>query len=294
MKTQNTSEDEGNALGGKAWSVTLRDDAIVLHTEFTDVLFDRIPGRVVLVEKVAEIHNAEIAALAPSPTSQPNETQESANAETPTTGEQAPGSSIDTLRDIRERIRTQDNDCTADQLFIVEQRERIYGLKPQWSDKTVWIDDEGECEPTAPGASKTNYADRWKFVTACFTRKGCEDYIAVNGHNLKEPRIYTASAYRNREWQTIRAFLLALPPQPSVAPKELEELRLRLCQIGLDPGHYDTMEKAVEGAFGLVKTLREHIAEPAPDIQEHVIRKLDLVPRASSSGPSAEQERDGN
>lgn len=49
-----------------------------------------------------------------------------------------------------------------------------------------------------------------KITTACFTRKGCEDYIALNGHNLKSPRIYVESGYRNREWEQLRELVMRL------------------------------------------------------------------------------------
>lgn len=46
-----------------------------------------------------------------------------------------------------------------------------------------------------------------------FTRAGAEHYLEINGHNLRGPeplRIFVESAYRNAEWQAIRALLLAL------------------------------------------------------------------------------------
>jgi hypothetical protein len=47
-----------------------------------------------------------------------------------------------TLREIGERLRTQDNRCTADPFFQVRVRRRIYGMDPQWMDDPVWIDTE--------------------------------------------------------------------------------------------------------------------------------------------------------
>jgi hypothetical protein len=76
-------------------------------------------------------------------------------------------------------IRTQDNRCTASPIFIVQQRR----------------------------------GKHWDFVTACFTEQGCKDYLARDGHNLKEPRIYAAGSYRNSEWQAVRNYLAALAAQ---------------------------------------------------------------------------------
>ena len=38
-------------------------------------------------------------------------------------------------------------------------------------------------------------------------REGREAYLEANGHNLKEPRIYTESGYCNEEWKTLREFI---------------------------------------------------------------------------------------
>jgi hypothetical protein len=50
-----------------------------------------------------------------------------------------------------------------------------------------------------------------RFVTACLTRKGAEDYIACNGHNLTNPYIYVESLYRNAEMIALRNHLMGDP-----------------------------------------------------------------------------------
>ncbi len=52
------------------------------------------------------------------------------------------------------------------------------------------------------------YQEIDKFCAACFTRKGAEDYIAANGHNLRKPYIFVESGYRNSEWISIREGLI--------------------------------------------------------------------------------------
>ncbi len=47
-----------------------------------------------------------------------------------------------------------------------------------------------------------------RFVTACLTRKGAEDYIARNGHNLTKPYIYVESLHRNEEMIALRNHLM--------------------------------------------------------------------------------------
>jgi len=60
---------------------------------------------------------------------------------------------------------------------------------------------------------KTAYQDTWENVQPFFTRKGAEEYLRINGHNLQgkePPRIYVESAFRNAEWQMIRQKLMML------------------------------------------------------------------------------------
>ena len=127
------------------------------------------------------------------------------------------------LVNIGELIRTQDNRCTSDPIFIVQQKRRIWGMDEDSSDDYVWMENEYWEEvdiakdaelkekdsnfESTEGYTKLFYLDVWDFVTACFTEQGCKDYIAVNGHNLTKPRIYAASAYRNEEWIAVREFL---------------------------------------------------------------------------------------
>lgn len=61
--------------------------------------------------------------------------------------------------------------------------------------------------------TKTAYQDTWENVQPFFTRKGAEEYLHANKHNLTDkepPRVYVVSAYRNAEWQAIRQMLIDL------------------------------------------------------------------------------------
>lgn len=49
-----------------------------------------------------------------------------------------------------------------------------------------------------------------------------------------------------------------------------------LWKCGLSPDHYDTIEKAAEGVFGLVQTLRGMLSDPTPDICQAVLKKLNI------------------
>lgn len=148
-------------------------------------------------------------------------------------------------------IATQDNRATSDPIFVVQQRERIYGMDPAYfggsSGGIEWIhDDEPDCsaddetgkrleslfgedgEDEREGYRRVCYVERWEWVQPFFTEKGANDYITANRHNLKEPRVYVASAYRNREWQGIRAAIAAAAPRfvrvklPALRPATIE------------------------------------------------------------------------
>lgn len=113
------------------------------------------------------------------------------------------------LEALAECLRTQDNQITANPIFVVQQRVRDYGIEPQWAEGTTWLDGQGE-EITADtdDATETGYRDRWEFVQPFFTEVAARAYIRANQHNLRECRVYVASGYRNQEWAMVRELLL--------------------------------------------------------------------------------------
>ena len=130
-----------------------------------------------------------------------------------------------TMPDIGRLLATQDNRATRWPMFLVQQRVRLSGLDPRWTDEVVWVRDGEEvgAEETAKleaayeetgdepeDCLRTGYVDQWEFVTCCFTEAAAQRYIDANGHNLREPRIYVESAHRNTEWIDVREHLLAL------------------------------------------------------------------------------------
>ena len=132
------------------------------------------------------------------------------------------------IKEIAHNILTQDNRITQDPIFAVQQKRFITGIDLGYSDQVCWITCEGyiithDKDPEEwerlekyyddnydepEDYIRTGYHEEWEFVTACLTEKGCEDYIARNGHNLSEPRIYAYGSYRNDEWRLIRKLLL--------------------------------------------------------------------------------------
>lgn len=124
---------------------------------------------------------------------------------------------IATLIPIANELAAQDNLATANPIFTVQQRRRDYGYDPSWGGEMVWLDEDGEEQPDGPADEYqrvqwhwVGFKDRMEFVTACLTRKGCEDYIKLNGHNLTDPRIFVEGGARNEEWRAVRAALARL------------------------------------------------------------------------------------
>jgi len=124
-------------------------------------------------------------------------------------------------------LATQDNMITSDPLFIVFQKQRLYGFETKDRDLPIaWLNAEGDYEeadaeesamledeyqryPEEPkGWVRTAYMDINEFVTACLTRAAAERYIEENSHNLNRPFIFCDSLYRNREMRAIRRAIL--------------------------------------------------------------------------------------
>lgn len=142
----------------------------------------------------------------------------------------------DELRRIGHLLRTQDNLCTDQPLWIVQQKRIIIGIDPAWNDgddHIVWLIEDQEIykgdeefaelekayedDGTVPeDYTRSAFHETWEFVTACFTEQGCKDYLARDRHNLKEPRIYADGSYRNAEYRVLRNWLMSLPAPDEV------------------------------------------------------------------------------
>lgn len=145
------------------------------------------------------------------------------------------------LKKIAQNLTTQDNRITADPIFYVQENQRIWGFDPHYSENYVWIDDEGNdigeefyddldfleendyCDEedvikcrerlrqygvNEENCQKVYYIDIWENVQPFFTEEEAQQYLKINGHNLKNPRIYVACAFRNEEWQLMREYII--------------------------------------------------------------------------------------
>ena len=132
------------------------------------------------------------------------------------------------LAALREELRTQDNACTAEPMFVVYQIKRIFGLDPDYTEETTWTHSEGEeTDPTiiaelealedagsppihdGTAYERVGYMDIDQFVTVCLTRKGAEEFIARMKHRLNKPHIDVDSFYRNDEMIALRNHLMS-------------------------------------------------------------------------------------
>jgi hypothetical protein len=190
-------------------------------------------------DRVAEIADAAIEAIRAIPAPQAGEVAELGPvAECPHCGyegEMVPAPQAgevdvsERLRQIGLQLRTQDNRCTANPIFQVRGKQRIYGLDLSASDEVVWMDDEWnpvdipeDADPDQPphGLTVARYTTRWKVLMVAFTEQGCIEHLRLNGHNYRiydEVGIYVDSLNRCPEMIAIREFLLGLPaPQAGV------------------------------------------------------------------------------
>lgn len=139
---------------------------------------------------------------------------------------------LEDMRRIGAKIRTQDNRMTDSPMFLVQQKVRDYGFAEGFADDYEWVSCTAE-QIVQPRLAKrlekiwydgdrtcldkkyyrVGYKDRWEFVTACFTESGCREYIHRNRHNLhRHVRIFADGTYRNTELRAVREFLLSLAP----------------------------------------------------------------------------------
>lgn len=131
------------------------------------------------------------------------------------------------LRELSRRLRTQNNCCTQDPVYLVHEQRRVYGLDPAYCDSVVWVDSDGD-EATGEeyaqfeahydehlkepdGWYRTGYQDTWVVVQTFLTEQGAKDYIASNRHRHRgELQIYVESLHRNPEMQLVVRHLLSL------------------------------------------------------------------------------------
>lgn len=149
------------------------------------------------------------------------------------------------ILNIKNLLNSQDNRCIDRPIFIVQELKTFVGVDPDYSwnedDELfyTWIKNDDVEKSYEEGSRVAKILDEqndfwisadtykgkyklrdytkiyskrvWQYVTACFTEKGCENYIKLNQHNHRgKLRIYADGSFRNYEFQMIRQFILDL------------------------------------------------------------------------------------
>lgn len=116
-----------------------------------------------------------------------------------------------------------DNDHhTAHPMFRVEKRRIVTGIDTDYTDNIAWIDEYGEIlDPEEAAAleaaydetgevpdsyTRTGFVEEWEHVDTYLTQQAAE--ARINGG--KDGRVNVGSAYRNKEMQFVREFLMSL------------------------------------------------------------------------------------
>lgn len=134
----------------------------------------------------------------------------------------------DFINNLKHELLTQDGQCTADPVYLVEQKRRIYGLDGGYCDDYVWYNIENDCEADEDlakrldesewdfkeneefaGWQKVYYIDEWQYLQFFLTRKAADKFIENNKHRYRNPlRVMVDSAWRNEEILKLREFIL--------------------------------------------------------------------------------------
>jgi len=115
----------------------------------------------------------------------------------------------DKAKELKAKLLSQDNYATALPMYTVQQKRIIYGVSSEYTDKFIFVNSDGdEVDENDDSGQKLGIIEIWEFVTTFFTEDACQQYIKDNKHNLKEPRMFVDSGYRNAEWQLIRDLIL--------------------------------------------------------------------------------------
>lgn len=169
------------------------------------------------------------------------------------------------LTEIGKLVATQDNRMTEAPMFVVEQKTPVISDSEYNDCRVEWRETEnGDYMLASPeradrlealfkdgretaGWRRYEVTDVWTFVTACFTEQGCKDYLARNGHNLRETRIYAYGSYRNEEFRAIRNWLksLAAPASQEGAHAALPEILEEIAQ-SWDGCMYDAVGETLD------------------------------------------------
>lgn len=129
--------------------------------------------------------------------------------------------SYDFLKSLSEEIARQDNRATAKPYFFALRVRREYTAAEGYDyDHTYYIDRHGnepwsskedllENDPDHPEHEiKEVYTkDHWEVENVFLTKRGYDEHLALNKHNLRSPQDFLYHAFRNPEFMGLFKFL---------------------------------------------------------------------------------------
>ena len=115
--------------------------------------------------------------------------------------------------------------CTANPIFIVQKRERVYGFDSDYGNAYVWINAENDHEEADERTTKRlnaidddgrntgnwnkiYYIDQWDYVCAHFTKEAAVAFIKRKRHDYSTLRVWVDSQYWCWEFNAIISGLL--------------------------------------------------------------------------------------
>lgn len=163
--------------------------------------------------------------------------------------------SIEFLRQLAERLQTQDNCFTASPNYCIQEYRCITGIDQDYTDQIGWFDTDGgsmasdeeaatleagyDEDGTIPdGWIRTGYDWQWRCIGVSFLTKDAADaFVSSQRHNYRDGlRVYVDSHYRNAEMREVRRLLAG----PLVACLELLNEARNSLAIGLEtPGELE-------------------------------------------------------
>lgn len=129
--------------------------------------------------------------------------------------------SYDFLKSLAAEIKTQDNRSTAKPYFFALRVPREYPVADgSGHDRIYYIDKHGnepwsskeallENDPEHPedDIREVHSKDHWEVENVFLTKRGYDEHIRLNRHNLRTPEDFLYHAFRNPEFMSLFKFL---------------------------------------------------------------------------------------
>jgi hypothetical protein len=138
-----------------------------------------------------------------------------------------------TAKELKERMNSNDNRCTAKPYLLLLQKKVKYVAHDEYDNgntEDVWVEyytgdymeadskeelidcfvENGYCNDDGTldkeileSIEKVRYSYFWETQNVFLTDKGYQDHLDVNKHNLREHRTYGIHAFRNKEMESL-------------------------------------------------------------------------------------------